>query len=326
MPFRNTSEFLEACIHSVLSQTYANWELIAIDDHSTDNSLQVVEDFTKSDQRIKVVANTGKGIIPALREAFRRSSGEYITRMDSDDIMKPNKLMELYRGLTRAGRGHVAVGQVQYFSDSGISDGYARYERWINGLTANGSNYSEIYKECVIPSPCWMIDRQDLESAGAFEPDRYPEDYDLTFRFYKAGFKCIPCNKVLHCWRDYPHRTSRTSEHYAQNYFLDIKIHYFMALDYDPDRPLVVWGAGNKGKSIARYLTDHDQDFYWLCDNPRKIGKKIYEQDLYPYQLLETLNRPQSIVTVANEDSQAAIRAYFDGLEMQPMIDYYFFC
>ena len=326
MPFRNTSEFLEACITSIQNQSYTNWELLAIDDHSTDNSLEIVQSFSNSDQRIKVLPNSGRGIIPALREAYRNSAGEYITRMDSDDIMERDKLKVLHDNLTLAGIGHVAVGQVRYFSELGISDGYARYERWINGLTALGSNYSEIYKECVIASPCWMVFRQDLERVGAFKPDRYPEDYDLTFRFYKAGIKCIPCESVLHHWRDYPNRTSRTSEHYAQNYFLDIKIHYFMELDRDPNRPLVVWGAGSKGKTIAQYLSSHGHQFYWLCDNPKKIGKKIYEQELHPFQLMENLEHPQSIITVANEESQADIRRYFKSLGMHPMQDYYFFC
>lgn len=326
MPFRNTSEYLGACIRSIQDQTFDDWELIAIDDHSTDDSLKVVQSYAESDRRINVLPNNGRGIIQALREAYMNSSGECITRMDSDDIMEADKLKVLHGNLTESGMGHVAVGQVKYFSEIGISDGYARYEKWINRLTAKGLNYTEIYKECVIPSPCWMVFRQDLERVGAFEPDRYPEDYDLTFRFYKGGIKCIPCNQVLHNWRDYPHRTSRTSEHYAQNYFLDIKIHYFMELDRDPLRPLVIWGAGTKGKTIAQYLINHGQEFFWLCDNPNKIGKKIYEQEMHPFQLMEELDKPQSIITVANEKSQADIRKYFDSLGMQPMTDYYFFC
>ena len=171
-----------------------------------------------------------------------------------------------------------------------------------------------------------MTYREDLEACGAFEPDRYPEDYDLAFRFYEKRLKCIPCDELLHYWRDYDTRTSRTSEHYAQNYFLDIKLHYFLKLDYDRTRPLTLWGAGNKGKKIAKGLIAHKVDFHWLCDNPKKIGKDIYGKKMHRYTILQGLKNPQSIVTVANEEAQTTIRNYFAILGQKHATDYFFFC
>jgi len=326
IPFKNTTQFLPECLDSILKQTYTNWEVLAVDDHSSDESLKIVQGFTNTDSRIQVYPNSGSGIIEALRTAYSKSQGSFITRMDSDDIMTPNKLEVLVALLLKKGKGHLAVGQVKYFSDRGISNGYERYEAWLNQLTQSGSNYSEIYKECVIPSPCWMTYREDLDNCGAFEPDRYPEDYDLTFRFYEKGLKCIPCNELLHHWRDYDTRTSRTSEHYAQNYFLDIKLHYFLKLNRDNSGPLVVWGAGNKGKTIAKGLIEKEIYFYWLCDNPNKIGKSIYGKEMHHYNFLEMLQDPQSIVTVANEEDQKLIRDYLHKFEYVSMKDYFFFC
>ncbi|MEM9680642.1 MAG: glycosyltransferase [Bacteroidota bacterium] len=325
-PFKNTSPYLADCLDSILNQTYQHWELIIVDDHSTDNSYEIVNTYSKKEPRIKLFKTNGEGIIEALRLAFSKSNGELITRMDSDDIMLPNRLEILANSLTNHGLGHVAIGQVQYFSHEGISDGYARYEKWLNTLTRSGSNYSEIYKECVIPSPCWMVYRDDLMACEAFQPNNYPEDYDLTFRFYRAGLTCIPCKSILHLWRDYSTRTSRTHEHYAQNYFLNIKLRYFLELDHKKERPLVIWGAGYKGKTIAQQLITQGVPFYWLCDNPKKIGKQIYDQPLLSFDHLKDLDLPQSIVTVANETEQLKIRTYFDSLNMLPMNDYFFFC
>lgn len=210
VPFKNTEHFLPECIESIMNQSYTNWELLIIDDGSTDNSYQIVSEHANKDNRIKLFKNTGNGIIDALRVAFKHSHGDYITRMDSDDIMIPEKLEVLAKGLQTHGKQHLAVGLVKYFSSNGINDGYAKYETWLNNLTKKGNNFSEIYKECVIPSPCWMVHREDLIACSAFEPTNYPEDYDLTFRFFKQGFKCIPCDTVLHEWRDYSTRTSRT--------------------------------------------------------------------------------------------------------------------
>lgn len=326
IPFKNTAVFLPECLESIKNQNYQNWEVLAVDDHSTDESGSILDAYAQEDTRIKTFRNRGSGIIEALRLAYKRSTGEFITRMDSDDIMKPNKLRVLVDSLLKYRKGHVAVGKVKYFSKMGISNGYERYEAWLNKLTQTASNYSEIYKECVIPSPCWMVHREDLDFCGAFVPDRYPEDYDLTFRFYEKGLQCIPCSKILHLWRDYDTRTSRTSVHYAQNYFLDIKLHYFLKLDFDSDRPLAIWGAGNKGKAIAKGLLDKNVDFYWLCDNPKKIGKEIYGKEMLHYKVLGQLENPQSIITVANEEAQTMIGLFFLDLGQAHMEDYFFFC
>lgn len=325
-PFKNVSSYIEECLDSIIRQTYKHWELLIIDDNSTDDSYAKVKSYAKRDMRIKLFKNDGNGIIEALQLAFKESQGQYITRMDSDDIMTKDKLDIMVNQLETYGKKHVALGLVKYFSATGISDGYAKYEAWLNRLTKAGDNYSEIYKECVIASPCWMLHREDLLACNAFYPNRYPEDYDLTFRFYEHKFKCIPSNKLLHYWRDYSTRTSRTHEHYAQNYFLDIKLHYFLKLDYCPSRPLTIWGAGFKGKSIAKSLVKKGILFYWICDNDKKIGKDIYGVKLKPFKDLKHIKNPQTIVTVANADAQKEIVSYFKNLEMNPMIDYFFFC
>ncbi|WP_027137288.1 glycosyltransferase family 2 protein [Gaetbulibacter saemankumensis] len=325
-PFKNTEIYLAECLESIINQTYSNWELLIIDDGSTDGSYNLVKSYADKDQRIKLYKNPGQGIIQALRHAFSESSGDYITRMDSDDIMPKQKLQLLLNDLLEAGKQHVATGQVKYFSKRGISDGYQKYENWLNLLTKTGTNYSEIYKECVIASPCWMIHRDDLLTVDAFNPNRYPEDYDLTFRFYEHQFKIIPSEHVLHYWRDYQTRTSRTHDHYAENTFLEIKLHYFLKLDYDASRPLVIWGAGWKGKTIAKMLLENNIPFEWICNNPKKIGKDIYDQPLKPFQYLEQIEQPQSIITVANPKAQKQIKTYFESQQMLPMTDYFFFC
>ena len=326
IPFKNTAPFLEECLNSILTQTYINWEVLAINDNSNDGSLGIVERYANNDTRIKVYNNTGNGIINALRTAYSLSQGKFITRMDSDDVMTPKRLAVMVADLLNKGMGHVAIGQVKYFSEKGISDGYNRYEKWLNELTAKGRNYSELYKECVIPSPCWMVYKKDLDACAGFEPNAYPEDYDLAFRFYEQGLKVIPSSEVLLLWRDYDHRTSRTSEHYAHNYFLDIKLRYFIKLHLELDKNLVVWGAGNKGKQIAKALLAKGINFQWICNNPKKIGREIYGKILLPIHSLEQLPNAQSIITVANTDEQQHIRTYFKEHKKRPMQDYFFFC
>jgi glycosyltransferase involved in cell wall biosynthesis len=325
-PFKNTAVFLEECLSSIQTQTYTNWELLIVDDHSTDHSYAVVESFATADSRIQLLKNNGSGIIDALQWAYKHSKGELVTRMDSDDIMTPNKLEVLVKQLQRFGKKHVAVGGVAYFNANGVGPGYKSYELWLNALTKTGSNYNEIYKECVIPSPCWMLHREDLDACGAFQPRVYPEDYDLTFRFYKYGYTCIPCDSIIHKWRDYSTRTSRTHVHYAQNHFTTLKVQHFLDIDYNPNKTLVIWGAGTKGKLMARLFLEQHVPFKWICDNPNKIGKSIYGQLMLNFEALAEIKNPQSLITVANKIAQQEIRAYLNQLQLQPFKDYIFFC
>ena len=325
-PFKNSSAFLSPYLESILNQTYSHWELIIVDDHSTDEGYNLVASFAQADHRIKLLKTNGNGIIDALKLAFKKSSGHYITRMDSDDLMSPNKLEVMLRDLKTHGNGHVALGLVSYFCEGALGEGYQNYEKWLNGLTKSGTNYTEIYKECVIPSPCWMVSREDLITCGAFERDVYPEDYDLAFRFYQNGLKCIPSNNLLHYWRDYQNRTSRTHDHYATNHFLKLKLHYFLEIDYDIRRPLVLWGAGFKGKFCAKLLKKNKVPFIWICNNPKKIGKHIYNVKLRADSTINQLHQPQVIVTVANKKSQSWITTDLENLYLMKAKDYFFFC
>jgi len=326
MPVRNTAIFLEACLDSILAQSYLNWELIAIEDHSEDHSWTILQNYATRDTRIKVFQNSGKGIIQALRMAYQHSNGHYITRMDSDDLMPIQKLEILHSNLSKAKQGHLATGLVQYFSTQALGNGYRRYAEWLNTLSKKGTNFKEIYKECVIPSPCWMLHRVDLDAAGAFHSNRYPEDYDLCFRFYELGLKCLPSDVVLHHWRDSEGRTSRHDPNYADNSFLDIKLYYFIKLDYQKERPLVLWGAGKKGKKLALALQKANIPFHWICNNKQKIGKDIYEQRLHPIDHLNQLTNPQIIIVIAQPAAQIELKSRFKEQALESNNDYFFFC
>ncbi|MDP6909143.1 MAG: glycosyltransferase family 2 protein, partial [Flavobacteriales bacterium] len=251
---------------------------------------------------------------------------ELITRMDADDRMNSQKLEAMKVNLLKNGKGHIALGLVEYFSDTALGDGYRYYERWLNELTGDGRNYQDIYRECVIPSPCWMVHREDLDVCEAFEPNIYPEDYDLCFRFYKNNLKPIGSTKTLHYWRDHPTRTSRNDPHYADNRFLELKLNWFLKIDHEPTRPLVIWGAALKGKNLAKDLIKHNVNFKWACNNPNKIGKIVYDQKIHHLSIIEELNHPQIIIAVANKDEQGQIRQQLESKRFQSSKDFFFFC
>lgn len=324
MPVKNEAAHLEECLNSIIHQSIKDWELVVVNDHSTDSTDNILREYCTKDTRIRVFENVEYGIIPALKLAFQESRGQYVTRMDADDVMLPNKLEILRSPLLENGEGYLSVGGVRYFSQGKVGNGYLQYELWLNNLTATGLNFSEIYKECVIPSPSWMLYRIDFEKCGGFNSEQYPEDYDLCFRMYKSGLSVIPSNEVVHLWRDYPERSSRNLPEYSDNSFLRMKLDHFLSIDYDEAKELVLWGAGKKGKKMIGLLKETNVPFRWICNNQRKVGKEILGVLMEPIEILENNTPKQVIILVANKDNQIEIRAQFSKDSGQTEL--FFFC
>ena len=324
MPVKNAVPYLTDCLDSIVNQEFTNWELIAVNDHSTDKSEEILKKYSLVNERIKFIQNPGSGIIEALRSAYTCSKGRFITRMDADDLMTPDKLERMVQVLQSGGPGHLAVGLVQYFRDDGnLGDGYRKYAAWLNQLTSNSSNFCELYKECPIPSPCWMTSRRDFEKAGGFTGNLYPEDYDLAFRFAKAGLKVFPVPQVIHMWRDYSTRTSRNDENYADNRFIQLKLKYFFELDRNRQKPLVIWGAGGKGKLIAKLLIDQKIEFQWLSNNMKKVGHHIYDMPISHFHQLIDDPPSQVIIAIGSRGFKEAIQ---DFLAKNADHQYFWFC
>ena len=323
MPVKNAGDFLIPCINSIIQQTYSNWELVAINDHSTDESRDVLMNYAANESRIIVVDNLGNGIIPALKAGLSMARGKLITRMDSDDLMSPDKIELMVTRITSMGKGNLVVGLVQYFSDGQLGTGYAQYAEWLNSLSQSQSNFEDIYKECTIPSPCWMVHREDLEHCGGFEHNVYPEDYDLAFRFRKVGLDIVTIPKVIHFWRDYPHRTSRTHEHYKDNRFSALKVMHFLDQDDLREQQLILWGAGKKGKDIAKALKNRNRSFRWCCNNPRKIGKDIFGIRLEDTNIIQEVEKATVIITISGKDDQFTLS---EIKRRHPHLHFYSFC
>ncbi len=326
IPVKNAAPFLSECLISILGQTETDWEALFVDDHSTDGSRAILESVAKRFPKIKVYSSEGQGIVPALRTALRQASGELITRMDADDVMPKDKLKILKTHLESLGPGHVATGRVQYFSEDPLGDGYIRYQNWLNELAQNNTHYQDLYKECVVPSAGFMIYRSDLEKIGGFERAAYPEDYDLVFRFYQYGLKISAVSEVIHHWRDHSARTSRNVALYSGHFF-DLKLSYFLTLDYDSKRKLVLLGAGKKGKLLAQKLIAHQIPFLWVTNNEQKVGQEIYGQ-----RLLSEKNTPlqrtdyQVIIAISSPPDVLELNQMLSLTDMEKGRDYFWFC
>ena len=326
MAVKDTAPYLHDCLDSILAQTYQNWELIAVNDHSSDDSPKILQEYAAKDPRVRYFSSDKPKLIPTLQVAYTHTKGTLINRMDSDDKMPDYKIQVLVDEWFKHGKGTVIAGGTEHFVDEGVvGGGFIKYEKWLNEVARTSTHYKEIYRECVIPSHCWLLHKDDFDAVGAFDPLIYPEDYELCFRFYKKGLTIIGIDKILHHWRDRSDRISRTWDEYKDNRYFDLKMRFFYELDRDKTRPLVLWGAGRNGKDMAKILQSYDDTFHWVCDSERKIGKDIFGVILEHFDNTQNIENAQIIVVVASPDGKKGIEEQLISWGKKAVDDYWFF-
>jgi len=326
MAVKDTAPYLEDCLDSIVNQTYQNWELIAVNDHSSDETPQILKAYSEKDKRIIYLDSDKPKLIPTLQVGYAVAKGELINRMDSDDKMPDYKISVMVEEWMKYGKGTVIAGGTEHFVDEGeVGDGFLKYEKWLNEVARTSTHYKEIYKECVIPSHCWLMHKDDFDAIEAFDPIIYPEDYDLCFRMYKKGYKVVGIDYVLHHWRDRSNRISRTWDEYKDNRYFDLKTRFFYEIDRDKKRPLVLWGGGRNGKDMAKILQKHGDEFHWVCDNPKKIGHNIYGVVMESDEVVQAIDNPQIMIVVASPDGKIQIKNQLEEWGKKQVEDYWFF-
>lgn len=101
VPIFNVENYLEKTIESILNQTYTNIEVLCIDDGSTDNSLQKLNEIASKDSRIKVFSKENNGVTLARKNAYEHAAGEYVGFVDADDIIEPTMYERLYNNMLK---------------------------------------------------------------------------------------------------------------------------------------------------------------------------------------------------------------------------------
>lgn len=299
MPVKNAEQWLEETLTSIQKQK-VNWELIAIDDHSIDASITILEEFSLKDSRIKVYKNHGSGIIPALQQALSLSSGIYITRMDADDIMPDKRLSTFLHSFKNGNGKRITTGMVKYFSEDLVSEGYLKYERWLNNRVLRQDHYQHIYRECVVASPNWFALKSDLITDKIFEQLNYPEDYHMTFLWKRNDYLIECISDLTLMWREHPSRTSRTSDVYQQDSFFKLKLDYFIQDECQNGTPIAIIGWGKKGKLVAAQLAENSVPF------------NIYDLDFNKYKGHESRFRVHDPMHIS--ESKALVCIYPDDL------------
>jgi glycosyltransferase involved in cell wall biosynthesis len=274
LPYRNEAPFIRTCLESLARQTLKDFELIAVDDGSTDSSPAIVESFKSRFRHLVQLETGGEGLVPALNAALSRAGCAAIARADGDDLYHPRRLEAQYRLLERG--VDVAGCLVRFFPRSGLMEGFRIYERWINRLRRGGEMASEIFVENPIAHPSLLMRRPLIEALGGYRDEGWPEDFDLMLRAHLAGAVFGKVPEVLHFWREHPERLCRTDPRYGLEAFIRCRCHHLARGPLRNRKRLLLWGAGPIGKKTAACLLREGIDFEAFIDiDPKKIGGMI---------------------------------------------------
>ena len=291
------------------AQTFRDCEFLAVVDGSTDATRSLLLSWRDRDTRVRVLDSGGAGLIAALRLAAYAARGEYLARMDADDIAEPDRLAKQV-ALLDARPDIVACGTlVRYFPRDALRDGARRYELWINGLTGPDEILRDLFVECPIPHPSLVVRAEALRSAGGYVDSGWPEDYDLVLRLWRCGGRFAKVPEVLLHWRESEGRASRTHPRYSAAAFVACKVHHL--LEYGVDgRPIVVWGAGPVGKSFARELLRQGGRLAAFVDlDPRRIGQSIHGVPVIGPGRIGEYRHAFTLAAVGSASARAEIRS-----------------
>lgn len=210
MPSYNTERFIKDTIESVLAQSYTNWELIIVDDCSTDNTDAIVSPYL-ADERISYIKNdTNSGAAVSRNRALREAKGKWVAFLDSDDLWNPDKLQK----------------QISFMRENGYHFSYTNYIEIDEKSNPNGRRVTG--PKCITKhgmfNYCWMgclTVMYDAEAVGLIQIEdiKKNNDYAMWLKVCKEA-DCYLLNEDLACYRK---RSGSISNH---GYTQLIKWHY----------------------------------------------------------------------------------------------------
>lgn len=323
MPAYNAADTIRQAVISLQRQTLEDFEVIAADDGSTDDTGEILDQLALDDPRIRTIHLPHSGLIPALNAGIEACRGDLIARMDADDICHPERL----RLQVEYMRDHPDIAVcgclVRSFPRGSIRAGFLRYEEWLNSLTTHDQIGRDIFIESPIAHPSVMMRASDLRELGGYCDMGWPEDYDLWLRFFTAGKRFGKVPRTLLFWRETPGRLTFTDPRYSLENFVRAKAHYLAILVEGKRRPVIVWGGGMMGRRLAKHLVREGVQPVAVVDiDPRKIGRTMRGAPIIPPEQLADHPDAFIVVAVGSEGAREIIRARLSASGRVEVDDY----
>ncbi|WP_372371335.1 glycosyltransferase [Candidatus Uabimicrobium sp. HlEnr_7] len=286
LPVYNAAEFICDAVGSIQDQTYRDYELIIIDDGSTDTTANLLQQLQKRDTRIRIITSKkNKGIVDALNTGIRNACYPYIARMDADDFCYPQRLELQYQFL----QDNPQVGAVSCLVKCEMlseNKGMQNFVAWTNTLLSDNDIYRYRFVETPVIHPSVMFRKQLIDKYGYYNDNSFPEDYELWLRWLHHGVRIQKIAQCLFVWNDPPTRLTRTDARYKEQAFYACKTHYLAKwLSRKNINNIVIWGAGKKARQYIKLLNNYAVTIEAYIDvDAKKIGKLIQGKPVYHYK------------------------------------------
>jgi glycosyltransferase involved in cell wall biosynthesis len=180
LPAYNAEKHLPEAIASVLAQTHSDFELLLLNDGSTDHTLEIAEKFRARDQRIQVITHGNLGMGAALNQAMEFARSKWIVRLDADDVMRPHRLERQIAFIERYPRLAVAGSLVHYIGEDGRTLGAATSPL---ATPRDFERHQREGKAISLHHPSVILRKQIALDVGGYRPEFWPaDDFDLWAR------------------------------------------------------------------------------------------------------------------------------------------------
>jgi glycosyltransferase involved in cell wall biosynthesis len=205
MPFFNAAPYLAEAVQSMLDQTFRDFELILINDGSTDESDKIIQTF--HDQRIKYICNKGNmGLVYSLNKGLDAAQGVFIARMDGDDISMPDRLQKQWQYLNAHPEADLVATTVLLINENGQPAGFWKEDR--DNIEPDHICEFLPINNC-IAHPTIIAKAEIIKSFRYREAQGQAEDYDLWLRWAASGKTIHKLNEVLVKHRILPYSFTR---------------------------------------------------------------------------------------------------------------------
>ncbi|MBL3581900.1 glycosyltransferase [Oleidesulfovibrio alaskensis] len=314
---RQGASALEAAVHSVLCQQFHSFELLAVDDGSTDGTAGVLHRLAAQDQRMRVLHVSHGGIVSALNAGLAAARGRYIARMDADDICHPHRLALQAAHLDSHPETGLVACRVRFAGDRAACGGYARYVDWTNTLLSSQDIALGRFRESPFAHPSVMFRASTVHAHGAYADGPFPEDYELWLRWLECGVRMAKLPQTLLDWYDPPTRLSRTHGNYGTDNFYRLKTRYLARwlAARNPHHPHVtVIGAGRTSRRRAALLREHGIVIdRWIDVDPRKIGNVVDGARVHGRDALPEAGRGFSLAYLAGHGAAEELVPFLES-------------
>jgi glycosyltransferase involved in cell wall biosynthesis len=329
LPCYNAERTLEEALESIASQTLSDYELVAVDDGSTDGTLRLLEDWASRDGRLRVISRVHAGISAALNAGLEVCQAGYVARMDADDRSHPERLAEQVAYLD--GHPDVAVVSclVKGFPQEQVREGFRIYIDWLNSLVTDEEIKREIFVESPLAHPSVVFRKAAILRLGGYQECAWPEDYDLWLRLYLAAGHFAKVPRVLFEWREDSGRLTRADSRYSLENFLRAKAYYLARGPLSGRDGVILWGAGMAGRRLSKHLVRQGCPLVAFIDiDPHKIGNTRRGLPILPPEellaLLGRYKKPVVLVAVGARGARAILRKRTELLGLHEASDWWF--